>query len=74
MRSVQLWFEQALLPQGWARDVRIKIARGRIVSVETGTPRDPKDEAHAATVPGLPNLHSHAFQRGMAGLAETRGP
>src|SRR5262249_10958271 len=25
-------------------------------------------------VPGLPNLHSHAFQRGMAGLAERRGP
>ena len=22
----------------------------------------------------MPNLHSHAFQRGMAGLAETRGP
>ena len=25
-------------------------------------------------LPGLPNLHSHTFQRGMAGLAETRGP
>ena len=25
-------------------------------------------------VPGLPNLHCHAFQRGMAGLAERRGP
>ncbi|MET0255404.1 MAG: formimidoylglutamate deiminase [Luteibacter sp.] len=25
-------------------------------------------------VPGMPNLHSHAFQRAMAGLAERRGP
>src|SRR3954454_23624509 len=32
------------------------------------------DSRHAVAVPGLPNLHSHAFQRGMAGLAETRGP
>ena len=28
----------------------------------------------AIAVPGLPNLHAHAFQRGMAGLAERRGP
>ena len=32
------------------------------------------DERHDILVPGMPNLHSHAFQRGMAGLAETRGP
>jgi len=74
MRSVQLWFEHALLPQGWARQVRIKIAKGRIAGIETGTPRAETDEAHAVAVPGLSNLHSHAFQRGMAGLAETRGP
>src|SRR5207344_2713523 len=27
-----------------------------------------------SALPGLPNLHCHAFQRGMAGLAERRGP
>jgi formimidoylglutamate deiminase len=74
MRSVQLWFEHALLPQGWARQVRITIAKGRIAAIETGTPCGEADEAHAVGVPGLCNLHSHAFQRGMAGLAETRGP
>jgi formimidoylglutamate deiminase len=74
MRSVQLWFEHALLPQGWARQVRITIAKGRIAGIENGTPRAEADEAHAVGVPGLSNLHSHAFQRGMAGLAETRGP
>ncbi len=70
----QLWFGQALLTDGWARDVRLTIADGRLARVETGVARDPKDEAHAIGVPGMPNLHSHAFQRGMAGLAETRGP
>ncbi len=74
MRSVQLWFGEALLPQGWARDVRIAVADGRIAKIETGTPRAGGDEAYAVAVPGMPNLHSHAFQRGIAGLAETRAP
>src|SRR5690606_13065720 len=39
-----------------------------------GTPALPGDERVAILIPGMPNLHSHAFQRGMAGLAETRGP
>ncbi|HTT98297.1 MAG TPA: formimidoylglutamate deiminase [Rhizomicrobium sp.] len=69
-----LWFAQALLPEGWARDVRLTVAGGRIAKIETGTPRDSADEAHAIAIPGLPNLHSHAFQRAMAGLTETRGP
>ncbi len=72
--SNRLWFAQALLPGGWDRDVRFTIASGLIAQVETGTARAPEDEAHAIAVPGLPNLHSHAFQRAMAGLAETRGP
>ena len=70
----RLWFETALLPDGWARDVRVTMADGRIASVETGVARNADEAARGAAVPGLPNLHSHAFQRGMAGLAETRGP
>jgi len=69
-----LFFDQALLPEGWARGVRLGIADGRIASVERHAERQPGDDAHRAAIPGLPNLHSHAFQRGMAGLAETRGP
>lgn len=67
-----LHFAQALLPEGWARDVRITIAGGLIAGIATGC--EPCDERHAIGLPGLGNLHSHAFQRGMAGLAETRGP
>ncbi|PRD42617.1 formimidoylglutamate deiminase [Phyllobacterium phragmitis] len=64
----------ALLPNGWARDVRISFAGGLIASVETGEAARADDEHHAAILPGMPNLHSHAFQYGMAGLAERRGP
>jgi formiminoglutamate deiminase len=74
MSPVQLWFGEALLPEGWTRNVRIAIADGRIARIETGVPRASGDEPHAVALPGLPNLHSHAFQRAMAGLAEIRGP
>ncbi|HXV01623.1 MAG TPA: formimidoylglutamate deiminase [Caulobacteraceae bacterium] len=67
-----LWFETALLPGGWARDVRLVQAGGAIASIETGVAARPGDERGAIAVPGVGNLHSHAFQRAMAGLAETR--
>ena len=69
-----LLFDQALLPEGWRSAVRIVAAGGRIASIETGVAAGPNDERHAIALPGMPNLHSHAFQRGMAGLAEVRGP
>ena len=69
-----LFFDHALLPAGWARDVRIGVADGTIASVVTGARRDGADALAGIAVPGLPNLHCHAFQRGMAGLAERRGP
>jgi formimidoylglutamate deiminase len=68
-----LFFEQALLPQGWARDVRIAIDTGRIIDIVSGGVAEPGDEHHRIGLPGISNLHSHAFQRGMAGLAEIRG-
>ena len=68
-----LHFGTALLPGGWHDDVRVVVAGGRIARIETGMPPAPDDERHAIAVPGLGNLHSHAFQRGMAGLAERRG-
>jgi formimidoylglutamate deiminase len=68
-----LFFDEALLPQGWARDVRIGVDAGRILNVESGGAPEPGDEYHRIGFPGMCNLHSHAFQRGMAGLAEIRG-
>jgi formiminoglutamate deiminase len=69
-----IFAEQALLPAGWQDNTRIVTDGGRIVSVEQAASPAPGDEHHAIVLPGMPNLHSHAFQRGMAGLAETRGP
>ena len=64
--------ELALLPEGWRRDVVIRIDRGVIDSVEE--PDDqPAERISGVVVPGLPNLHSHAFQRALAGLTERRG-
>jgi len=63
-----LHFRHALLPGGWARDVRVRVdADGTIAAVDAGCP----GPGAAIAVPGLPNLHSHLFQRAMAGLAET---
>ncbi|SED43275.1 formimidoylglutamate deiminase [Rhizobiales bacterium GAS188] len=69
-----LFFDEALLPSGWARGVRLSFAGGLVTGLESGVAARPEDERHAIGLPGLPNLHSHAFQRGMAGLAELRGP
>jgi formiminoglutamate deiminase len=69
-----LWFQTVLLPQGWRERVRVHIANGRITELETGVASVASDERHAIGMPGLANVHSHGFQRGMAGLAETRGP
>jgi formimidoylglutamate deiminase len=69
-----LWFASALLPAGWATGVRLTLADGRIATVESGTAPSETDERHSIAVPGIPNLHSHAFQRGLAGLTERRGP
>ncbi|MBL8651280.1 MAG: formimidoylglutamate deiminase [Sphingopyxis sp.] len=68
-----LWFERALLPEGWAENVRITLGSGRISAVEIDAAAQPGDERHAIALPGLANLHCHGFQRGMAGLSEFRG-
>jgi formimidoylglutamate deiminase len=68
-----LWFESALLPQGWAREVRLVPRDGRIERVETRAAPAAGDERHRVALPGLGNVHSHAFQRGLAGLTERRG-
>ncbi|WP_237480654.1 formimidoylglutamate deiminase [Lichenibacterium dinghuense] len=65
-------FDLLLTPAGWRRDVSVAVEGGRVAALEPG--RVPGAETHRIGVPGLPNIHSHAFQRGMAGLAETRGP
>ena len=68
-----LHFAYALLPEGWRPDVRLTLAHGKIAAVTQDTPPSPADVRHIFGIPGLPNLHSHAFQRAMAGRTEHRG-
>jgi formimidoylglutamate deiminase len=65
-------FDHAFLPEGWRSDVGVIVRDGMIVSV--GDDMAGAVRVKGAALPGLPNLHSHTFQRGMAGLAERRGP
>lgn len=69
----KLHFATALLPEGWRDDVLVTVADGSIAAVEPSVPAGDAERFAGAAVPGLPNLHSHSFQRGMAGLAERRG-
>src|SRR5271166_5847941 len=63
----------ALIGTDIVADVRIDIAAdGTIAAVTRGGQGG--ERIAGCVVPGLPNLHSHAFQRAMAGLAERAGP
>ena len=68
---VALFAEQALLPNGWARNVAIEIQPdGTIASVTAGASAEGAQRTNGPVLPGMVNLHSHAFQRAMAGLTE----
>ena len=71
----QLFAADALLPTGWARNVLIEWdGAGRIAQVTPGaTAPAGVPTAAGPVIPGMPNLHSHAFQRAFAGLTEYRG-
>jgi formimidoylglutamate deiminase len=72
---MRLIAREALLPGGWAPDVAIEVAPdGTILAVQPGAETDDAEPIDGPVVPGMPNLHSHAFQRAMAGSAERRGP
>ncbi|MCU4179196.1 formimidoylglutamate deiminase [Bosea sp. BH3] len=65
---------EALLPEGFASNVTLTIGQGVVTAVETGAAPAPGQASFKGlALPGMPNLHSHAFQRGMAGLSERRG-
>lgn len=71
----RLFAKRALLPNGWSNDVRVTIGdEGRIESVERGVDLDPDDTDLGSRflLPAPCNLHSHAFQRAMAGMTEYR--
>ena len=71
--------QAAYLPQGWARDVLVTVSEGMITAIETSAPSQLQlsrageiERLDGIIIPGMPNAHSHAFQRAMAGNAEFR--
>lgn len=68
-----IFARSALLPDGWHQDVRVGVSGGTIATVTTASTPQPGDRVVEALLPGMANLHSHAFQRGFSGLTERRG-
>jgi len=65
---------EALLPEGWAKNVRIAVNElGEFGEVRAGAEPHGSERLAGPALPGMANLHSHAFQRAMAGFAESRG-
>jgi formimidoylglutamate deiminase len=71
---MRLFARAAFLGTGWAPDVALEVAPdGTILDVRTGVAVPPDAEVlDGPVLPGMPNAHSHAFQRAMAGNAERR--
>ncbi|MCG4452378.1 formimidoylglutamate deiminase [Pseudomonas sp. MMS21-TM103] len=65
---------RALLAHGWAQNVRLEVsASGILDSIIVDGSTEGAERLRGPLLPGMPNLHSHAFQRAMAGLAEVAG-
>lgn len=75
MSAGGLLAEHALLATGWAREVLLAWNdAGELTTVQSGAAPSPDTpRAEGIVLPGMPNLHSHAFQRAFAGLTEYRG-
>jgi formimidoylglutamate deiminase len=70
-----LYAQDALLPTGWVKNVLLRWnEQGQIIQVHANA-QAPQGAAQVQgpLIPGMPNLHSHAFQRAFAGLTEYRG-
>lgn len=65
------WCPAALTPDGWRDDVTLAVDdAGWIQRIDSPSDTDAAERLTGPVVPGMPNLHSHAHQRAMAGLAE----
>lgn len=69
-----IWAASALLPEGWALGVTVRVENGRVHTATPGTTPPPGAQRAEILLPAPANLHSHTFQRAMAGLTEARGP
>ncbi|UXM96584.1 formimidoylglutamate deiminase (plasmid) [Bartonella sp. HY329] len=72
----KIFADSALIAKGWQKNVAISIENGSITAIdENAYDVNPQQTGahYKVLVSGMPNLHSHAFQRAMAGYTERRG-
>lgn len=69
---MKIYANLALVGQDWVKDVCVTCVDGRIARIENGAARSEADHAVDVLLPALANLHSHSFQRAMAGMTEFR--
>lgn len=71
--TTRIFARQALMADGWRENVTVEVDDAGLISgvLETG---GQADHRVGVLLPALSNVHSHSFQRAMAGLAEKRGP
>lgn len=67
-----IFAKQALLPDGWAENIRLEQQEGVLTSITTDTLAQDGDIRVDTLLPAVANLHSHTFQRAMAGMSEHR--
>jgi formimidoylglutamate deiminase len=74
-RPPRLFARQALTGRGWQSDVLVSVGPDGLITGLADHVQPPVDApGFDILLPGMPNLHSHAFQRAMAGLTETASP
>jgi formimidoylglutamate deiminase len=73
MTGTRIYCRHALLAGGWANDVLLEIGSGGLIGqISTGQPECTDVQLHGTVIPGMPNLHSHGFQRMISGLTGGR--
>jgi formiminoglutamate deiminase len=67
-----IFAKRAMIATSWLENVRLTLQDGRISGIESGQTAQPDDVSVDTLLPALANLHSHSFQRAMAGMTEYR--
>ena len=68
--AMRIFSTQAWLNDGWQYDVAVTVSGGKITEIATNVVKEPDDVVVDTLLPALANLHSHSFQRAMAGMTE----
>lgn len=67
-----IFAKSAWLENGWAENVRLDVSLGAIAAITVNATPAAGDVSVDTLLPALANLHSHSFQRAMAGMTEFR--